>query len=51
MPTETDKGGEAPPEDPDEMRRLIAAWNPIPLAAMGMTGFLVILWMMLAKPF
>ena len=33
------------------MRRQIAAWNPIPLGALGMTGFLVILWLMLVKPF
>ena len=51
MPSDGDKGGVAPPEDPEEMRRLIAAWNPIPLAALGLTGFLVILWMMLVKPF
>jgi hypothetical protein len=38
-------------EDVDEMRRLIDAWNPVPLAAVGFGGFLVILWLMLAKPF
>lgn len=39
------------PEDAEEMRRLIGAWNPLPLAATGLTGFLVILWLMYAKPF
>jgi uncharacterized membrane protein len=51
MPTDGDTGATAPAEDAEEMRRQIAAWNPIPLAAMGMTGFLVILWLMLVKPF
>lgn len=38
-------------EDPDELRRLLEAWNPLPVAALGMTAFLVILWLMFAKPF
>jgi hypothetical protein len=38
-------------EDVDEMRRLIDAWNPVPLAAIGFGGFLVILWLMLTRPF
>lgn len=38
-------------EDPEGMRRLIAAWNPLPVAAMGLTTFLVILWLMMTKPF
>jgi hypothetical protein len=42
---------EAPAEDQQEMRRLIAAWNPLPVAAMGLTAFIVILWLMLEKPF
>ena len=42
---------EAQPEDPEEMRRLIAAWNPIPIAALGLTAFITILWLMLEKPF
>ena len=33
------------------MRRQIAAWNPMPLAAMGQAGLLGILWLMLVKPF
>jgi hypothetical protein len=42
----------APPvEEPDELRRLIEAWNPLPVAAMGLTTFIVILWLMYAKPF
>ena len=46
------RGSDAPPaEDPEELQRLLAAWNPLPVAALGMTAFLVILWLMLAKPF
>ncbi|MCV0402106.1 MAG: DUF2269 family protein [Chloroflexi bacterium] len=41
----------APPEDPDELRRLIAAWNPLPVAVIGLASFVVILWLMMAKPF
>ena len=41
----------APPEDPEELRRLIAAWNPVPVAIAGMGAFVVILWLMMAKPF
>lgn len=44
-------GGEPPPADPERMRQLIEAWRPLPVAAMGMTTFLVILWLMFAKPF
>jgi hypothetical protein len=40
-----------PTEDPEEMRRLIDAWQPLPIAALGLGGFLVILWLMLQKPF
>ncbi|HSK92715.1 MAG TPA: DUF2269 family protein [Candidatus Angelobacter sp.] len=45
--------GDAPPTapDPERMRQLIAAWNPLPVAAMGLVAFLVILWLMYAKPF
>ena len=46
------KGAEAVvAEDPEAMRALIAAWNPLPVAAMGLTTFLVILWLMMTKPF
>jgi uncharacterized membrane protein len=52
MPVEGSGAPEAPPrEDPAELARLLQAWNPLPLAAMGLTGFIVILWLMLAKPF
>ena len=51
MGTSGPRPTEAQPEDPAEMRRLLTAWNPLPLAAMGLTGFVVILWLMLAKPF
>lgn len=52
MPVAGSGAPEAPPvEDPDELRRLLQAWNPLPVAAIGLTGFIVILWLMLAKPF
>jgi len=38
-------------EDPVEMQRLIAAWSPLPIAAFGLAAFLVLLWLMLVKPF
>jgi uncharacterized membrane protein len=41
----------AQPEDPAELARLLDAWNPLPIALVGLGGFLVILWLMLAKPF
>lgn len=48
-------GGSEPvapsPEDPEQMRQLIAAWNPIPVATLGLTAFVVILWLMMDKPF
>ena len=40
-----------PVEDLDELRRLQAAWNPMPLAVAGIGSFLVILYLMLVKPF
>ena len=40
-----------PVEDAEELRRLIDAWRPLPIAAMGLTAFVVILWLMLLKPF
>jgi uncharacterized membrane protein len=51
MERDTKEGQAAPVENPDELRRLIAAWNPWPVAAMGLAGFVAILWLMLAKPF
>ena len=38
-------------EDLEELRRLQAAWNPLPLAVVSIASFLVILWLMLVKPF
>ena len=40
-----------PQENPEELRRLIEAWNPMVPASMGLVAFIVILWLMLAKPF
>ena len=37
--------------DPAEMSRLITAWQPWPIAVLGLGTFLVILWLMLYKPF
>ncbi len=43
----------APPPDPDpaELGRLLEAWNPAVPAAIGLGAFLVLLWLMLFKPF
>lgn len=41
----------APEPDPAELSRLLDAWNPVPLAVLGLTAFLVLLWLMLFKPF
>jgi hypothetical protein len=40
-----------PAENLDELRRLVAAWNPAPLAVGGIGAFLVILFLMIVKPF
>ena len=37
--------------DPIELERLIEAWNPVPAATIGLGGLVVILWLMLVKPF
>ena len=51
MPLETGVP-EAPPQaNPEELRRLIDAWNPMIPASMGLIAFIVILYLMLAKPF
>ena len=44
-------GQDAPPEDPEELRRQLDAWNPIPAAVAGLGAFLVILYLMMVKPF
>ena len=41
----------APEADPAELSRLLDAWNPVPIAALGVGAFLVILWLMFFKPF
>lgn len=51
MPPEAGVPGAPPQENPEELRRLIDAWNPMLSAAMGLVAFIVILWLMLAKPF
>lgn len=40
-----------PDPDPDELGRLLGAWNPAVPAAIGFGAFLVLLWLMLFKPF
>lgn len=35
----------------EELRRLQDAWNPLPFAVVSLVVFLVILWLMLSKPF
>lgn len=41
----------APAPNAGELSRLLDEWNPIPIALLGLTSFLVILWLMLFKPF
>lgn len=41
----------APEANPAELSRLLDEWNPMPTALIGLTAFLVILWLMLFKPF
>lgn len=38
-------------ENPEAMRQLISAWNPLPIAAFGLAAFIVLLWLMMVKPF
>lgn len=45
------KDAPVPVEDPIELRRQIDAWQPLPAAIVGLGGFLVILFLMLVKPF
>lgn len=45
-----DPAGE-PASDPSELGRLLDAWNPVPIAVIGLGAFLVILWLMMFKPF
>jgi MFS family permease len=44
---------DAPPpvENLEELRRLQAAWNPTPIAVVGIGSFLLILYLMIEKPF
>lgn len=47
LPTRNGPGA----EDLDQLRTLIAAWNPVPLATLGLGGFVAMLWLMMAQPF
>lgn len=51
MPAETGVPEAPPQENPEELRRLIDAWNPLLPASMGLVAFIVILYLMMAKPF
>lgn len=42
---------EPAPSNDAELRQLIDAWNPVPIAAIGLGTFVVILWLMMVKPF
>jgi hypothetical protein len=42
--------GEAPRANPEELQRLLAAWNPMPTSLLGFGGFIAILALMLLKP-
>ncbi|MGZ8513127.1 MAG: DUF2269 family protein [Candidatus Limnocylindria bacterium] len=41
----------APEPNPAELARLLDEWDPQPVALLGLASFLVILWLMLFKPF
>ena len=43
--------GEPHPSNPEELQRLLAAWNPMPMSILGFTSFAIILALMLLKPF
>jgi hypothetical protein len=45
------KDAPVPVEDPEELRRQLDAWNPTPVAVIGLGAFLVILYLMMVKPF
>lgn len=45
------KEAETPAADPVELQRLLDAWNPWPVTILGFGGFIVILALMLLKPF
>lgn len=44
-------GDDTNESDEEEAMRLLAAWNPVPIAALGVTVLLVVLWLMMFKPF
>jgi len=43
--------GEPHPADPEELQRLLAAWNAMPMSILGFASFTTILALMLLKPF
>ena len=45
------KADEIPPANEAELLRLLEAWNPYPIAALGIGALLVITWLMFFKPF
>lgn len=42
---------EPPPADPEQLQRLLDDWDPRPLAVLGFGSFVVILGLMMLKPF
>ena len=51
LPNPRDRKAPPAPENLEEVRRLQAAWNPMPIAVVGLASFVVILFMMMVKPF
>ena len=43
--------GEPHTADPEELQRLLAAWNPMPMSVLGFASFTIILALMLLRPF
>jgi hypothetical protein len=51
LPNPRDRKAPPSAESLEEVRRLQAAWNPVPIAVVGIGSFLVILFLMMVKPF
>lgn len=52
-PTQGGRKNEPPPSEatPEALDALLTSWRPVLLAAIGVGGLLVILWLMMFKPF
>jgi predicted integral membrane protein DUF2269 len=51
LPNARDRKAPPAPENVEEVRRLQAAWNPVPIAVVGIASFVLILFLMMVKPF